>query len=70
MKLMKKLIAVACVLTMVFALTACSSGGKSGEDSLTIEKGKLIMSTNAEFPPYEMKADGEGAYKGYEGIDI
>ena len=70
MKLMKKLIAVACVLTMVFALTACSSGGKSGEDSLTIEKGKLIVSTNAEFPPYEMKADGEGAYKGYEGIDI
>ena len=26
----------------------------------TIEEGKLIMSTNAQFPPYEMVADGEG----------
>ena len=28
------------------------------------------MATNAQFPPYEMVADGEGAYQGYEGIDI
>ncbi len=38
-------------------------------DSL-VEPGKLIMSTNAAFPPYEMLADGEGVYQGLEGIDI
>ena len=37
----------------------------------TIEEGKLIMSTNASFPPYEMVADGEGfAGTGFEGIDV
>ena len=37
----------------------------------TIEDGKLIMSTNAQFPPYEMVADGEGVEgTGFEGIDI
>ena len=37
----------------------------------TIEEGKLIMSTNATFPPYEMVADGEGVNgSGFEGIDI
>ena len=36
----------------------------------TVEDGKLIMATNCQFPPYEMVADGEGAYQGYEGIDI
>ena len=37
----------------------------------TIESGKLIMSTNAQFPPYELVSDGEG-YEGtgYEGIDV
>ncbi len=32
----------------------------------TIEEGKLIMSTNAQFPPYEMVAD-DGSF---EGIDV
>ena len=32
----------------------------------TIEAGKLIMSTNATFPPYEMVAD----YGSFEGIDV
>ena len=63
MKMMKKIMALALALLMVAALCAC--GGSSG-DSLTIEKGKLIMSTNAEFPPYEMTTD-EG---GYAGIDV
>ena len=37
----------------------------------TIEDGKLIMSTNATFPPYEMVADGEGVNgSGFEGIDV
>ena len=64
--MMKKILALALAVLMVFALAACSGG----KDSLTIEEGKLIMSTNAEFPPYEMKADGEGAYQGFEGIDV
>ena len=37
----------------------------------TVEEGKLHMSTNAAFPPYEMVADGEGFQgTGYEGIDV
>lgn len=37
----------------------------------TIEEGKLIMATNAQFPPYEMVADGEGFNgTGFEGIDV
>lgn len=46
-----------------------SSAGNYGEFT-TVEDGKLIMSTNAAFPPYEMVADGEGAYQGFDGIDI
>ena len=39
--------------------------------SSLVEEGKLIMSTNAQFPPYEMVADGEGfTGTGFEGIDI
>ncbi len=55
---------------------AASSGNSSASgDSITIEPGKLIMSTNCSFPPYEMVADGEGPYTGadgvsYEGIDV
>ena len=37
----------------------------------TVEDGKLIMSTNATFPPYEMVADGDGVNgSGFEGIDV
>lgn len=79
---MKKFLAMTMALAMVLALAACGnkggeasvsgSGDVSGEPAAytTIEAGKLIMSTNAQFPPYEMVADGEGAYKGFEGIDI
>ena len=28
------------------------------------------MSTNAAFPPYEMVADGDGVYQGFDGIDV
>ena len=42
-----------------------SSAGNYGEFT-TVEEGKLIMSTNAAFPPYEMTtADGQ-----FEGIDV
>lgn len=39
----------------------------------TVEAGKLIMSTNATFPPYEMVADADStgfAGTGFEGIDV
>lgn len=45
--------------------SGAASTGNYGEFT-TVEEGKLIMSTNAQFPPYEMVAtDGS-----YEGIDI
>lgn len=65
---MKKILALIMAAVMALCLLAACSGGKS--DSLTIEEGKLIMSTNAEFPPYEMKADGDGVFNGFEGIDV
>ena len=49
---------------------SATEAGDYGEFT-TIEEGKLIMSTNAQFPPYEMVADGEGFNgTGFEGIDI
>ncbi len=82
---MKKLLTLALAMLMVLSLAACGStgstdskGSSTGADSTnegdatftTVEEGKLIMATNCQFPPYEMVADGEGAYQGYEGIDI
>lgn len=71
---MKKLIALMMSLVMLCALVGCGdeqqTGGQTGEDLPLVESGKLIMSTNAQFPPYEMVADGEGAYAGFEGIDV
>ena len=46
------------------------TGDTADTSFTTVEEGKLIMSTNAQFPPYEMVADGEGVYQGFEGIDI
>ena len=48
-----------------------STGGETADLSeALVEPGKLIMSTNAAFPPYEMVADGEGVYQGFDGIDV
>ncbi len=58
---MKKFLTLILALAMVLSLAAC--GGKS---SLTVEEGKLHMSTNAEFPPYEMVTNDGG----FEGIDV
>lgn len=78
---MKKLIAMALAFVMVLTLVACSAGnenktnapagnetdGKQNASALTtLETGKLIMSTNAEFPPYELKDDDGN----YIGIDV
>ena len=60
---MKKYTAMLLALVMVLGLLA---GCTETEKGLTLEEGKLTMSTNAEFPPYEMTND-EG---GYEGIDV
>ena len=38
------------------------TGDTADASFTTVEEGKLIMSTNAQFPPYEMVADGEGVY--------
>ena len=55
------------------AASAAASGDKADGDAAevkTIESGKLIMATNAQFPPYEMVADGDGVNgTGFEGID-
>ena len=51
--------------------TNTNTGTDTGDDAgaaefTTIEEGKLIMSTNAAFPPYEMTTDDGG----FEGIDV
>ncbi len=50
------------------AATTAAEATTSAETAAftTIEEGKLIMSTNAQFPPYEMVAD-DGSF---EGIDV
>ncbi len=58
---MKKIIVTALALVMLLCLfTGCTTGG-----GMTLEKGKLIMSTNAAFPPYEM-TDDNGKYVGID----
>lgn len=60
---MKKVLSLLLAMTMVMALAACGGGGSG---SLTVEEGKLHMSTNASFPPYEMVSNDGG----FEGIDV
>ena len=45
---------------------ASQEGGADSAELKLVEDGKLIMSTNAQFPPYEMVA-GDGSF---EGIDV
>ena len=64
---MKKIIAIALALVMCLGLfAACGAEQQNSEDQLTLEAGKLIMSTNAAFPPYEMTTDDGG----FAGIDV
>ena len=59
---MKKIIVFVLPAIMVLGLFA----GCGAKDSMTIEEGKLIMSTNAAFPPYEMTDDNGN----FIGIDV
>ena len=77
---MNKMIALILALVMALSLVAC--GNNNTEDDTkdyasmsleelkaeltTVTEGKLTMSTNATFPPYEMLAD-DGSF---EGIDV
>lgn len=55
MKVWKKIAAMAMAIGMVASLAACgnTSSKQEGDDNglKTAESGKLIMSTNAQFPP-------------------
>lgn len=77
---MKKFLTLALSLAMVVTLAACGnsnttppassaagSSAETGSDAVltTVEPGKLIMSTNASFPPYEMVAD-DGSFIGID----
>ena len=57
---MKKLFAMLLALAMIFALAACGASEPAATEApaaeaafTTVESGKLIMATNAAFPPYE-----------------
>ncbi len=71
---MKKLAAVSMAALMALSMTACGSGSTETKaastvaagDIKTVNEGKLTMSTNAAFPPYEMTTDSGD----YEGIDV
>lgn len=54
------------VLILVLALAIGVFAGCGTKNAMTLEEGKLIMSTNAEFPPYESTDDAGN----YIGIDI
>ncbi|SCW32400.1 polar amino acid transport system substrate-binding protein [Ruminococcaceae bacterium YRB3002] len=51
-KIITKILAVAVVGAMGLAMAGCAGSGTDAK-KLTVEEGKLIMATNAYFPPYE-----------------
>jgi polar amino acid transport system substrate-binding protein len=61
---MKKIISLILVALMLVTMLVGCAGKKDGELN-TVEKGKLIMATNAAFPPYEY-IEGDG----FAGIDV
>ena len=65
--IMKKIIAIALSALMLLGLMAGCTAATPDESTLkTVEPGKLIMSTNAAFPPYEMTTDNGS----FAGIDV
>ena len=64
---MKKLMAIVLAAVMVLGLfAACGKETVNDSGLKTVEAGKLLMSTNAAFPPYEATTDNGG----FEGIDV
>ena len=63
---MKKFLAIMLSVLMVAGLMAGCGSSESTNELNTIEDGKLIMSTNAAFPPYEMTDDAGN----FIGIDV
>ena len=61
-KIVKRLLSTALIGALTLGMCACST--KS--NSLTVEDGKLIMATNAFFPPYEYHDDNDAI----TGIDV
>ncbi len=59
---MRKLLSVLLAAGMLLSLSACKN---ASQDEYTVEKGKLIMSTEAGFAPYEYVEDGK-----IVGIDV
>lgn len=60
-KMLKSILAISLVAVMVLAFAGC--GDKGGD--------KLIMATNAEFPPFEfIAANGNGVCGEFDGIDV
>ncbi len=52
---LKKLVSVLLVAACVLAVTACGGKKEGGEGEAKKDGGKLVMATNAEFPPYEFR---------------
>ena len=74
MKKITKIFAVVLAVAMLLALAACGTANTGSDTDVpdntgaaltTVEAGKLIMSTNAAFPPYEM-TDDSGAIVGID----
>lgn len=60
MKVLKKIVSLAVIAGMLCSFAACSGKNEASAELKTVEENKLIMATNAYFPPYEY----------YDGSDI
>ena len=68
---LKKIVSVLLVAACVFSLAACGSKKDSGESEDGGKADKLVMATNAEFPPYEYHEGDEIVEqynKGFEAV--
>jgi len=65
MKNLKKILALVMALTIATLVFAGCGNKEEKTDSFTATEGKLIMATNASFPPYEFKEGND-----YAGIDV
>ena len=64
-KMLKSILALSLVAMMVLSFAGCGETANNGESA------KLVMATNAEFPPFEfIAADGKGICNEFDGIDI